>query len=197
MGQVGGGVGLDRDPGVASLRSAHCASGDRLRADLLLKAAKGDAEAAERLLALDADFERDWWNGGPHKRYLEHDLGVLRKTEFADGRGPELVAAAEALLASTSEDGERARAATQVLKKAGFMLDEKGTLPQGPRLLPVMLDIVLSAKAISRDDWRAKWGEAILRRAQATHVVEAYRAAVHLYQDTEPRRGDRPTRVGR
>ena len=147
---------------IETLESLVCevhtaASGDRLRAELLPKAAKGDLDAAERLVVLDANFERDWWNDGPHKRYLEHDLAVLRKTDFAGGRGAELVAAAEASLAGTNEDGG-SEAAAQVLKKAGFMLDEKGTLPQGPRLIPVMLDAVLSAKAISKDDCRGRSG---------------------------------------
>jgi hypothetical protein len=58
-------------------------------------------------------------------------------------------------------------------------------LPKGGRLIPLMLDAVLLAKAMSKDEARTKWGQAILERAQAAHDAEIYNAAAHLYLGTD------------
>ena len=48
------------------------------RADLLAKATiQRDVEAAAGLIALDCDFPKDWWNGGPHRTYLAHDAPAV------------------------------------------------------------------------------------------------------------------------
>ena len=74
---------------------------DRERVALREKARQGDLDAAEKLIALDGAFERDWWNKEPRRNYLELDLKLLGDAKFDDAeRLREIVCAGECDCAS-------------------------------------------------------------------------------------------------
>jgi tetratricopeptide (TPR) repeat protein len=142
--------------------------------------AAADLDAAERLVALDCDFERDWWNGGVHAPYLQRDLALIRSLKFPDAkRAAEALCAGEAALA-LEQKGD----AATILRDGGLMPDDAATLPKSGVLMPIVLESVLDSKAMSKDAAREKWGNAILERAKAEKDEGFFRAAAHLFQDT-------------
>ena len=154
---------------------------DRDRAVLLAKVKTANADAAARLVALDCNFEGDWWNRAPQAEYLAKDLEVLRKTKFADeSMLRETECAARCGLIQAKGEGD----VGTVLRKYGFLLDDRGTLPRSTCLVAPMLAAALSGDAISASDARRKLGPAILEKAKASRDVEVFNAAAHLYLRT-------------
>ena len=148
----------------------------RKRADLLIKTQTGDINAAEQIIALDADFPRDWWNSGPKVDYLTNDLALVRRTKFNNQkRVAEILCAGDCALASEAEGN-----IGEVLRTAGFLLDAKGTLPESGVLLSSMLNFAFSSKVLSKAEARAKWGEAIVSGAKARKDAELFNVAANL-----------------
>lgn len=56
------------------------------RGEMLEKFRRGQSELAEAIIALDLDFDTDWWNGGTHERFLARDLAEIGKTLGPDSR---------------------------------------------------------------------------------------------------------------
>lgn len=155
---------------------------DRERAALIPKVGSGDVAAAERLVALDCDFARDWWNRGPQAKYLTKDLEIIRRARFADPKRVDQVeCAAECGIIQADGAGD----VKAVLRRHGLLFDERGTLPAGGRLISPMLSAALSSEAISKDEARAKWGPSIIALAKTTGEAEAFNAAAHLYVGTD------------
>jgi hypothetical protein len=172
---------------VQELESLVCevhdhSSPDEERARLMPLVARGEVEAAERLVALDGSFPRDWWNNGPQAEYLAQDLALLKKTRFRDEkRYREVLCAAEVCLARTKENNQ----APAPLRRAGLLLGEGGALPASDKLLPLLLAAALETKALTVEEARAKWGATLVQRAKASRDAEAWNTAAHLYLETE------------
>ena len=99
---------------------------DRDRVAFRQKAQKGDLDAAARLIALDGAFETDWWNKGPRRNYLEVDLKLLREIGLKESpRMREILCAGECALA-----GDKGPGVAESLRKHGFLLDVRATLPR-------------------------------------------------------------------
>ena len=130
------------------------------RADLCALTRTGDLDAAVRLIALDGDFERDWWNGGPRVGYLRHDLPLL-----APLAGPRIEAArclGECLLLGEP----KAEDVSAVLLRHGLLVDPARTLPVDPQLTGLLLRNAISAEVFTRDQAR-EWFSARLRTQAA------------------------------
>ena len=154
---------------------------DRERVALREKARQGDLDAAEKLIALDGAFERDWWNKGPRRKYLELDLKLLGDAKFDDAeRLREIVCAGECELARAED-----RNASDVLRKHGFLLGDRDALPRSGAILSIMLGAAESAEAVTVEEARTKWGEAILESAQTRRDAEMFNVAAHLYIGTD------------
>jgi tetratricopeptide (TPR) repeat protein len=156
------------------------ATPERDRATWLAKAKKGDLESARRLIALDCDFARDWWNGGPNAAYLANDLAVLRKAKFADGEQlKEILCAGDCALAAKKE-----RDFGEVLRKQGFLLDAAHTLPKHGSELLIMLRHATGADVIKQDDARNQWGQTVRELAHKNRDAEMFTVAGYLYNGT-------------
>ncbi len=151
------------------------------RAELSGKSKGGDIDAAERLIALDCDFERDWWNGGPHQDFLTYDLQFLQKIEFKDkDRILEVLCAGEAAIASLAEPKKVA----EILRRRGLLCDEVHTLPRSNRLLAPLIAAAEGSQAVAQAQARDYWGTKIWERAKASQDAEVYNVAAHLYLDS-------------
>lgn len=155
---------------------------DRERATLLAKAKEGDGDAAERLVALDCNFPRDWWNSGSDAKHLAKDLEVLRATKLVnEPRWREIECAAECGRIEAGGDGDVAA----VLRSHGFLLDESRTLPASGRLLAPMLSAALAGDVLSKEGARNRLGLRILDLAAKSADAQLYNAAAHLYVGTD------------
>lgn len=154
---------------------------DHERVVLREKARQGDLDAAEKLIALDGAFERDWWNKNPRRKYLELDLKLLGDAKFDDAeRLREIVCAGECELARAED-----RDASDVLRKHSFLLGDRGALPRSGTILSIMLGAAERAKAVTVEEARTKWGAAILDAAKARRDAEMFNVAAHLYIGTD------------
>jgi hypothetical protein len=163
---------------------------DAAREILLKSVAAGDCAAAAKLLLLDADWERDWWNKGPRKAYLDHDLPLVKASACASQPAVKAaIAAAECAQtasADSDEDSPKARTPSveSILEKYGFLVDPAHTLPVNGKALSLLLGYALDSDAISKEAAREKFGEAIIALAKRTKDRDAYNAAAHLYLGT-------------
>lgn len=160
-------------------------SPQRRRADLLAKATAGDAEAAIALVFHDCNFERDWWNGGVFAKYLEHDLGILRHARMEEGakRKEALCAGECALLA---EKGPKSTGlVVAALRASGFLVDDAHSLPTDGRMLSVMLNAALTSGAITREDARTRWLDAIVAAAKERKDPELFYVAAHIALESD------------
>jgi hypothetical protein len=141
---------------------------DRDRAKLLPKAAAGDIVAARDLIALDVAFRSDWWNDGPNARYLAHDLTLLRKTKFDDQpRLRQILCMGDC---AAAEDNAKA----DCLRKAGLLIDAKGTLPHDGIVVSSLLNSAISCGAVSQEVAKAKWNKVIWEKAKAAKDAELF-----------------------
>lgn len=149
----------------------------RQRADLLTKVRAGDLEAAEKLIFLDCRYPYDWWNEIVHEPYLQADLKTIRGVTFADeSRKNAILSAGEAMQAIEDKKKEEAAA---VLRKAGYLLDPKATLPKSCRTASLMLRAALSSGALEKDAEK-KWRDPILAMAKRDNDAEGFNVAAFL-----------------
>ncbi len=150
---------------------------DRDRAAYLAKVRAGDLGAAAQLIALDGNFPSDWWNVDPREDYLVYDLRVLRDVKFDnESRRREIVCLGDCILASDAD-------VPAVLRKAGLLLDDDRTLPRDGIVVSNLLQRAVTAEAISNQEARSTWGEAIRERAVAENDRELFSIARYLYLD--------------
>ena len=141
---------------------------------MLAKAGTGDVATAEKLVALDDKFERDWWNTVVRHDYLKHDLAALRKAKFADAdRLNEVLCAGNCAMAA---DGDTA-AIDKSLREHNYVVGDNPKLPQSGAMLSIILGRAVTAKIIPIDLAKTKWGAAILEKARKQHDVDMYRIA--------------------
>ena len=152
----------------------------RERAEWLNKAKAGNIEAAEQLMALDLAFPKDWWNVRPNVAYLNRDIALLRKTTFEDKRIAEILCAGDCALAADAKNP-----IAPILRKAGFLLDDKTTFPQSGTMMSAMLLSAITTGAITKADARAKWGETLLQQITTSKDKELINVAANLYLDTD------------
>ena len=150
------------------------------RGDLLVKTRNGDLDAAERLIGLDCDFEIDWWNHVTRADYLEVDLAELAGAKFEDS--PRLRAIRCAGLAMLSAEQEKGDVA-EILRSAGFLLDEAATIPESGTMFSVMLGAAIKSKALSEADAASKFAERAFEHAKKNGGSDAYNVAAHLRLD--------------
>jgi hypothetical protein len=154
---------------------------ERDRAELLRKVKGGDVAAAEKLMLLDLSFPRDWWNTGPHTEYLTKDLAVCRKLRSKDARHlSEVLVTAECVLAA-----ENKAELTRILKRSGYLIDDRGTLPANEQALCTLLQTAISAEVVTEEDAKAKWGQILRERAKTAKTAAAYNLAAHFYLGTD------------
>jgi tetratricopeptide (TPR) repeat protein len=160
---------------------------DAERERLLGLVAAGDCPAASRLLLMDADWERDWWNRGPKVMYLGHDLAAVKESKCAAERQvKEAVTAAECAVSDAGDDGEALAGGTpkERLTKAGYLFDDHQTLPENGKALSLMLARAIATGALSDESAREKYGDAVLALAKRTNDRDAFNVAAHLYLGT-------------
>jgi tetratricopeptide (TPR) repeat protein len=154
------------------------ATPDMDRTALMKKTRAGDIESAAKLIQLDANFPRDWWNTGPNAKYLAVDLSLLKSTKFADvQRVNELACAAECGVALASEDAQDVKS---ILTKHGYLFDPAVTLPGDGWTASVMLAVATEKGAITPDAARDKWLPQISARVQKSTDAEYWNVAANL-----------------
>jgi tetratricopeptide (TPR) repeat protein len=151
---------------------------DRRRATLMAAAAKGDIDAAEKLIVLDCEWRPDWWNGGPNAEYLRHDLGLVAGSPIApSARREAMLCAGELWLARAGDVDD----SVEILARRGFVLDPSGTLPESGAVLASVLSAALEGGAISRPDAARRFGDRILEMGARSKDAGMYRAAGKLF----------------
>ena len=149
------------------------------RADLLARAVgKHDVAAAADLIALDCDWPKDWWNGGPQEEYLSHDgpaVAAALRLPPDDVMGRAMGAAAEC---ATAANGDPA-AVHAVLAKHHLLLDDKATVPPHGGLLTVIIATCQESKAMD-DDALHKLGPKVLELARRGHDAALWNVAANL-----------------
>ncbi len=150
----------------------------RERAQLRLKAATGDLEAAASLILLDCSFQKDWWNSPMERKYLENDLKLLRSVIFEDVSDlNEIVCAGDCMLVPP-EDKDRVR---EVLTGSGFLFDKQHTLPKRSQLVSLMLNVVDSRKLLSPKEIMDRWKKPILARAKEAMDADLFNVIAHFH----------------
>ncbi len=157
---------------------------DQARGPLYAQAKAANSDAAVKLIILDCAFERDWWNIGPNAGYLAKDIDLLKQTTFAPTDADRIRAAlcaADCGIILANGDGD----AGAVLRRDGFLLDDKSTLPTDGQLLSTMLGAAESTNAITTAQARDRLGPAVLSQAKATKDPETFNVAANLYLRTD------------
>jgi hypothetical protein len=154
---------------------------EQQRAALRTRAQQGDTGAAVRLMALDGRYEHDWWNNGPNRAHLEHDLPLLQNLP----PGPRINAArcaAECLL-KPEPTAQEIRA---ILNRYGCLVDPQKTLPSDASLLSLMLGVAIDSDALTRKQARQQFGDALRLRASSSSDPSLFNVLAYLFLDTEP-----------
>ncbi len=148
------------------------------RAKLLAKAIqKQDVNAAYDLIALDCDFPRDWWNSGPYKSYLSHDLPAVKaalKLPDDDMCNRTISCAAECATA----DEEDAAGIKKILTKYRLLIDAPRTIPTNGALLSLILNAAVEAKAIDETVLHSQIAPLVLEQARKGKDKEMWNAAL-------------------
>ncbi len=150
------------------------------RAELCARVRTGDIDAAVLLIALDSDFARDWWNRGPQRAYLRHDLALL-----APLVGPRIAAtrcAGECRL----DEGPKADDVRALLLKAGLITDGAHTLPTDPVLVELLLQSAISAEVITREQAQAWFGTRLHEQAKASKDPMIWNVVAYLQESNQP-----------
>lgn len=159
---------VNKDPGQEQRRARLCAK------------ASTDVDAAVELIALDLDFERDWWNRGPHRGHLAHDLGLLKKLP-ANPRLKAAQCAAECLLKEEPSAG----VIREVLQRHGFLIDPSQTLPADGALLSAMLNASINAEVFTREEARRRFGDRLRELAKGSKDASLHNVVAYLYRGTD------------
>ena len=174
-----------REGSLEALESVVCEvsrdpSLEQRRAELRGKAQQGDIDAAVQLIGLDGRYERDWWNNGPNRLHLKHDVPVLQKLP----PNPRIKAAlclAECLMKEepTREDIEA------ILNRDGYLIDPKKTLLPDAAILSLMLGTAVDAGVLKRAQARERFGEALRASAKTSKDSSLWNVIAYLYVDTD------------
>lgn len=152
---------------------------DDRREELLALCRKGDQSAAVSLIALDLEWPRDWWNGGPMVKYLELDLATIASMAKEGGRELGFAILAGKLFGQKLDDGE----ARRLFKDSGFLADNSG-VPANGRILSSLLSYLhehqLTEKAVLRDQLRP----ILESMARLSTDPEFHNARAWLFLDT-------------
>ena len=156
------------------------------RAKLLAKVIQSrDTNAACDLIALDCNFPRDWWNSGPYKSYLIHDLTAVEaalKLSEDDDLYRTISCAAECVTA----DQEDAAEIKQILFKYHVLTDAPRSIPQHGGLLTVILNAAIESKAIDETSLHQKIGPLILSQARKGKDARVWNAALFALPEAKP-----------
>jgi hypothetical protein len=153
---------------------------EQRRVDLRSKAQRGNIDAAIQLIALDGKYERDWWNNGPNRADLEHDVPLLRLLP-PSARVKGALCTAECLMSQepTRQDIQA------VLNRHSYIIDQEKTLPPDAAMLSVMLGTAIDAEVLTREQARQQFGEALRASARTSRDSDLYNVVAYLYIDTE------------
>ena len=178
------------DGSIESMEDLVCAvhrevAPHKLRADLLAKAVvRHDIAAAEDLIALDGDFPKDWWNGGPQQAYLAHDgPAVVAALNLPSDnlRYRSIECAVECL------SGERdAPAIRQSLEKHRLLIDADHTVPPHGGLLSVMLNAAVEAKVIDDATLQQQIAPKVLALAKTGADAQLWNVAAYSASSERP-----------
>jgi hypothetical protein len=151
----------------------------RRREDLRARTARGEVDAAVQLIALDADFARDWWNAGPQREFLAQDLPLLERLP-ADPR----IAAARCVgeYARKEEPGKRELQA--LLARHGYFIDAAKSVPIESPLFPQLLQIAIEAEVLSIDQARAQHADRIQELALSSKRPDLLHLSARLKKET-------------
>ncbi|MBA3936369.1 MAG: hypothetical protein H0X38_02820 [Planctomycetes bacterium] len=150
------------------------------RADLCARVRTGDSDAAALLIALDSDFARDWWNRGPQRAYLRHDLALL-----APLAGPRIAAARCAGECRLDEE-PKADDVRALLLKAGLITDAAHTLPTDPVLVELLLQSAISAEVLTRKQAQAWFGTRLHAQAKVSNDATLWNVVAYLQESGQP-----------
>ncbi len=118
----------------------------------------------------------NWWNTDPNINYLTKDLATLRQLKFLDeDRFRALLCAGDCVVAAAAKQD-----IAPILKNAGFLLDDKATLPQSGMILSTMLQAAFSTSTIKKSDARNQWEKQILDAAAAQKDADFFNIAANF-----------------
>lgn len=156
------------------------------RADLLSKAIKNqDTNAACDLIALDCDFPRDWWNGGPYKSYLTHDLAAL-KTAFKLAEENSLYRILACAADCAMSDKEDLAEIKKIFANHEMRLDDPHSVPSHGGILAVILSAAVESKAIDEPTLHEKIAPLILTAARKGKDARLWNAALFAAPEAKP-----------
>jgi hypothetical protein len=156
------------------------------RAELLaLAIQKKNIQAASDLIALDCDFPRDWWNGGPYKTFLTHDLAAL-KAAFKLPPEDDFIRAISCAAECATADSDDKSAIKSSLARYNLLIDEQQTIPSHGGLLTIILNAAVEAKAIDDTILNQQLAPLILKQARNGKDTQMWNAALFAAPPGKP-----------
>ena len=150
----------------------------REREKLVKRVEAGHAASAVELVAMDLDWRKDWWNGGPNIRHLKFDITLIEK--LALKRDREIAMALLAARLSTLEPTDKT--AKKLIENEG-LLSSKPELPSNGRILSHLVTYIEEHKFATKGDLREKWGHHLEKLAGSSSDPEVHNARAWLYLD--------------
>jgi tetratricopeptide (TPR) repeat protein len=155
----------------------------RRREDLLAVIRGGDNSVFEKLIYLDINFDRDWWNSEVNYSTLKLDLKfAATKLGQETQRYKDLeiygkLAATEEVNAQTLKDN---------LTKAGLIIGEKSRLPGSSLIAQELVEKVIRCELETREQLLKKYEKELLSRAKSNPGdPDALRLLCFLYPDDD------------
>lgn len=152
---------------------------DDRREELLTQCRTGDQAAAVSLIALDLEWPRDWWNGGPHARYLKADLATIGRLMGNPDRELRFAMIAGKIAAEETGDAD----ARHLIEDFGLPSD-KPVIPSNGRVLSRLLSYLDENQIAGKEALRKKLGPVLELRAKESGDPEFHNARAWLFLDT-------------
>lgn len=149
----------------------------RERSEYLKAVAKGDADAAVALIALDAFYPLDWWNTRANKDFLKRDMVAVHAVKFVDPRRLEAIECTAAVGPLSQKD---VKAVREALSQYRFLLDDDVSVPSDPKLAAIVIDHAVESGALG--ETRKKVADKVLAAARSTKNADLWNATLFLYQ---------------
>jgi tetratricopeptide (TPR) repeat protein len=153
---------------------------EKRRVDLRARVQRGDVDAAVKLIALDGRYPRDWWNDGPSRSHLEHDVPLLKQLAAS----PRIKAALSLAECLQLEDPTQ-EALRSILNRNGWLVDTNHTLPADASTLSLMLGTAISAEVLTYEQCRKQWGTLLLAKARTSKDPDLWNVVAAIHDDPD------------
>jgi tetratricopeptide (TPR) repeat protein len=134
------------------------------RSDLLDAIRGGDSKGFEKLIYLDINFDRDWWNSAVNKHALQADMDLAEKTLNKESqRFKDLLVYSKLATSEDSDDNSTGKALTD----AGLVIGEKSRLPESSLIARYLVEKVIRCKLATGEELLKKYEKELSSRTKS------------------------------